>query len=86
MDSKIAQKCDEVKNMLLEKNRMYGNSAIKPLRIFSKADTVEQIKVRIDDKLNRLLSGQMDENEDVVKDLIGYLILLLIAQENIDAR
>jgi len=72
--------------MLLEKNRMYGNSAIKPLRIFSKADTVEQIKVRIDDKLNRLLSGQMDENEDVVKDLIGYLILLLIAQENIDAR
>lgn len=81
----IKQKCREIENMLLEKNRKYGNSALQPIRIFSKADKTEQIKVRIDDKLNRLLSGQMDEDEDVIKDLIGYLILLLIAQENKDA-
>lgn len=81
----IKQKCREIENMLLEKNRKYGNSALQPIRIFSKADKTEQLKVRIDDKLNRLLSGQMDEDEDVIKDLIGYLILLLIAQENKDA-
>jgi len=68
--------------MLLEKNRKYGNSALEPIRIFSKADSIEQIKVRIDDKLNRLLSGQMDEDEDVCLDLIGYLILLMIAKES----
>lgn len=85
MNSLISQKCSEITNMLLEKNRKYGNSALQPIRIFSKADKIEQIKVRIDDKLNRLLSGQMDEDEDVIKDLIGYLILLLIAQEEVNA-
>ena len=78
----IIKKCDEIKEMLLEKNRKYGNSALEPIRIFSKADSIEQIKVRIDDKLNRLLSGQMDEDEDVCLDLIGYLILLMIAKES----
>ena len=78
----IIKKCDEIKELLLEKNRKYGNSALEPIRIFSKADSIEQIKVRIDDKLNRLLSGQMDEDEDVCLDLIGYLILLMIAKES----
>ncbi len=78
----IIKKCDEIKELLLEKNRKYGNSALEPIRIFSKADSIEQIKVRIDDKLNRLLSGQMDEDEDVYLDLIGYLILLMIAKES----
>jgi len=86
MQSKISQKCDEIKNMLLEKNRKYGNAALSPLRIFSNADAIEQLKVRIDDKLNRKISGQRDEDEDIIKDLIGYLILLLIAQENLYAR
>ena len=78
----IINKCDEIKEMLLEKNRKYGNSVLEPIRIFSKADSIEQIKVRIDDKLNRLLSGQMDEDEDVCLDLTGYLILLMIAKES----
>lgn len=71
----IIQECDKIKAMLLEKNRKYGNSAINPKRIFSKADDVEQINVRIDDKLSRIESGQVDEDEDVELDLIGYLIL-----------
>ena len=33
----IAQVCDDVKRTLLEKNRAYGNSALDPLRIFSRA-------------------------------------------------
>ena len=66
---------------MLEKNRKYGDSALNPCRIFSKADAVEQIKVRIDDKLKRLQNEQNDEDEDVVKDLVGYLVLLMIAKE-----
>lgn len=66
--------------MLLEKNRKYGDSALKPSRIFSKADAKEQIKVRIDDKLNRIMNQQADDIEDSVVDLIGYLILLKISE------
>ena len=68
------------KNILLIKNIKYGDSALEPVRIFSRADTTEQIKVRIDDKLRRLQNGHESEDEDVVLDLIGYLILLRIAQ------
>ena len=77
----IAAKCEELKEMLLEKNRKYGNSALEPIRIFSRADAVEQILVRIDDKLNRIRNRQNDEDEDVIMDLAGYLILLMIARE-----
>jgi hypothetical protein len=65
----------EIGDLLIEKNKSYGNSAIDPIRIFSKADKVEQIKVRIDDKLNRIKQGTDAFNEDTEKDLIGYLIL-----------
>lgn len=77
----IADTCDEIKKLLLEKNRKYGNSALEPSRIFSRADPIEQIKVRIDDKLTRLRNAQGDEDEDVVQDLMGYLVLLRVAQK-----
>ena len=72
---------NNITKMLIEKNRKYGNSALKPQRIFSKASATEQIKVRIDDKLSRMKNQQDDEDEDVINDLIGYLILLKIAKE-----
>jgi hypothetical protein len=76
----ICAVCDEIRELLLEKNRKYGDSALNPVRIFSKASTTEQLKVRLDDKLSRLRNAQDDEDEDVVSDLIGYLILFKIAQ------
>jgi hypothetical protein len=76
----IAATCDAVKAMLLAKNRRYGNSALEPVRIFSRATPVEQILVRLDDKLSRLRSAQLDEDEDVIDDLIGYLVLLKMAR------
>jgi hypothetical protein len=75
----IGEVCDEVKAMLIAKNAAYGDSATDPVRIFSKADPVEQILVRIDDKLSRLARGQA-AGEDVVKDLLGYLVLLRVMQ------
>ena len=76
----IKAETNAIQGMLLEKNRKYGDSAISPKRIFSRADAVEQIKVRIDDKLSRIVSSQGDDTEDAELDLIGYLILLRIAK------
>ena len=70
-------------SMLIEKNRKYGDSALNPARIFSKASNIEQLKVRLDDKLSRIKNAQDDEDEDVIADLIGYLVLLTIARESL---
>lgn len=69
----------EVSDLLIRKNAAYGNSAMEPLRVFSKADADEAIRVRIDDKLSRLRNGTKDD-EDTVLDLMGYLVLLRIAR------
>ena len=73
----IESECDKIKTMLLSKNAAYGNSALDPVRVFSRADTVEQLLVRIDDKLSRVKRGN-SAGEDVIFDLIGYLILLRV--------
>ena len=62
------------------KNKKYGNSALEPKRIFSNASAKEQILVRIDDKLSRIANQNIDDDEDAVLDLIGYLVLLKMAQ------
>jgi hypothetical protein len=77
----IAQVCDEIKNMLIAKNKSYGDSALDPIRIFSNADNTEQIKIRIDDKLSRISRGTEFYGDNDIDDLIGYLILLKIARE-----
>lgn len=77
----LLEEMDRIKAMLLEKNRKYGDSALNPVRIFSKASPIEQIKDRIDDKLSRISNQQGDEDEDPTRDLIGYLFLLLIAEK-----
>lgn len=77
---KVQAECDAIADMLIEKNAAYGNSALDPVRIFSKADIAEQIRVRIDDKISRLQRGST-AGEDTVRDLIGYLILLRIAEK-----
>jgi hypothetical protein len=80
----IAEVCDEIKELLLDKNRKYGDSAINPIRILSKSSNTEQILVRIDDKLNRIKNMQSDEDEDVITDLIGYLVLYKVAKKLIN--
>jgi hypothetical protein len=77
----IENVCSDIQQMLIEKNRAYGDSALDPVRIFSKSDSVEQIYVRIDDKLSRVKRGHEYPGDDTIKDLVGYLILLLVAKE-----
>ena len=78
---KIIVECLEMAEMLIKKNVSYGNSALNPIRIFSKADSKEQIRVRIDDKLNRIQNDQAFPGDNDIDDLIGYLILLKIANK-----
>ena len=83
-NDKVKRITDDITAMLIVKNRAYGNSALDPVRIFSMASPIAQLEVRIDDKLSRIARsperGKDHMGEDVVRDLIGYLILLLIAQ------
>ena len=69
----------EIKDLLIEKNKKYGNSALEPLGVFSQLSAKEGLLVRIDDKLKRIKNGTLDkDDEDVINDLIGYLVLLKI--------
>lgn len=77
----IKDKCAELADLLVEKNRKYGNSALEPIRIFSRASATEQLLVRLDDKLSRIRNRADDEDEDVLMDTAGYLILLMIARQ-----
>ena len=84
----IKNTCDEIKELLLKKNEAYGNSAADPVKIFSKVGALEQINIRIDDKLSRMKRGTEFQGDDTELDLIGYLILkraLKTFQKNKDA-
>lgn len=83
----VSHTLDDVFTMLHQKNKAYGNSALEPLRVFSRGDEAEGLRVRIDDKLSRIARGS-DAGEDTLMDLIGYLVLLRIAtkrEENNEA-
>ena len=79
----IKEICKRIEKMLIDKNKQYGNSVMDPLRVFSRSSIDEQIKVRIADKLSRIMRGNdlLESDQDVIEDLIGYLILLLHAKE-----
>ena len=76
----IQKVCLELSEFLIEKNKKYGDSALNPVRIFSKQNTTEQLLVRIDDKLSRLARGGEYPGDDDILDLLGYLVLLRIAK------
>ena len=76
----IKKNMEEVLRLLLKKNKQYGDSATKPANIFSKANAVNSISARIDDKLMRIKNKGINKNTlDTVDDLIEYLVLLKIA-------
>jgi hypothetical protein len=80
----IAHECDRVKDLLIQKNREYGNSALEPIGVFASGSAEEQIDVRIDDKLKRIQTTKSLDNvqivEDTELDLIGYLVLKRVAR------
>lgn len=75
-EQKVRKICNSVADLLVEKNKCYGNSALNPLNCFFKGDATTAIKVRIDDKLSRIMRGKEYGQDDTIKDLLGYLVLL----------
>lgn len=75
MQMAIKEVCKAMADFLIEKNNSYGNSVCEPINVFSKMSAVEQINVRIDDKLNRLFCGREYPGDDTLKDLAGYYLL-----------
>jgi hypothetical protein len=77
--NKVSTYLLEIRELLITKNLKYGNSALEPLGVFSKLSAKEGLLVRIDDKLKRIKNGSLEkDDEDVINDLVGYLVLLKI--------
>ena len=77
--AKVSDVLLEIKDLLIAKNKKYGNSALEPLGVFSQLSAKDGLLIRIDDKLKRIKNGSLDhDDEDVINDLIGYLVLLKI--------
>lgn len=76
----VKKVCDDIANLLIEKNKAYGNSALEPINCFFKGDAGTSIRVRIDDKLSRIMRGSEYKTEDTILDLLGYLILLKVSE------
>ena len=81
-EKSVTRITDGIAKLLIEKNKAYGDSALNPVRVFSKASRIEQLNVRIDDKISRIQRGTDFGDEDTIRDLIGYLVLRLIAEES----
>tara|TARA_R110000851_G_scaffold310256_1_gene469952 strand:+ start:3980 stop:4342 length:363 start_codon:yes stop_codon:yes gene_type:complete len=80
---KIKNKCKEIQDLLLDKNEKYGDSALEPLGVFSECNASTGIKVRLDDKLKRISNaGLVEDTEDTLIDIAGYIVLLMIAKDN----
>lgn len=77
---RLQETCLSIGEVLIEKNRRYGNSALKPLNIFSKLNAKEGIRQRLDDKLKRI-SNSTEHRKNDVFDIIGYLILYCEAND-----
>jgi hypothetical protein len=76
----IAELCNAMRDLLLEKNLRYGDAAMSPLKIFSQNDAANSIKVRLDDKLSRIKNRKTPEcKPNDVCDVIGYCFLLLLS-------
>lgn len=80
-ETEVRRTLTEIGDMLVAKNSAYGDSALNPIRVFSRADAGEQIRVRLDDKVSRLMRGDA-AGEDVLLDLVGYVVLLLIHERS----
>lgn len=78
-ETEINTVCKELRTVLTEKNKRYGDSALHPINIFNKMKAVNSLYVRMDDKISRVLNSEKLRKNDVC-DILGYGILIAIAK------
>ena len=79
-EDRIRFEYDRLRDLAIAKNRAYGDSALNPIRIFSDLPATAGLRVRLDDKLSRLKGDPKAFEENPLDDLIGYSMLLRIAE------
>jgi hypothetical protein len=82
---KISLMYDSLKELQLKKNADYGDSVFLDINVFGESISAKQgVLARIADKIKRLESKDLKVDEskkDTIKDLIGYLVALLIIEQ-----
>ena len=85
MQDKIRKKCDQIRDLLIEKNKSQGNSVFDRGVLFE-VDPMYAIQARINDKLNRIKSKETYMSENDLMDLTGYLILLQVHIDEVNNK
>lgn len=87
VDELINEECRGLAALLIAKNKDYNNTALAPHAFFSNLPAEERLRVRIDDKITRLVHLFNDSSEpnfesimDNILDLTGYFVLWRIAK------
>ena len=75
----ILRALDPIVELLLSKNASYGD-AYKETCPLTKLPPDVALKVRIGDKVRRLSLGREYGQEDTLTDLLGYLVLLRVLE------
>lgn len=69
---------DSISDVLIEKNKRYGNAALEPINVFYKGNATTSIAIRMDDKLSRIKNSNEIRKNDMF-DLLGYAFLFAIS-------
>lgn len=80
---KIEKIYESFKKLSIIKNERYGDSALNPVKIFSKADASNSILIRLDDKISRVINSDEIRKNDVC-DIMGYLMLYCLSKDWVD--
>ena len=90
-NTRIKTECARLAKVLIKKNINYNNSVFSPINVFSDLNPMEAVKIRLDDKLKRIMArktGVVDD-EDAFFDLMGYLLcyqVIKTANRNFEAK
>ena len=85
MQDEIRKKCDEIRDLLLEKNSSYGNAVFERGVLFD-VDPLYAIQAKINDKLNRIKNSNTYLSDNDLMDVTGYFILLQVLREDMDKK
>jgi len=76
----VKRTVEELRKVLTEKNKRYGDSALSPMKVFSKLGSRNGLYLRADDKLSRIHNADTLRKNDVA-DLMGYCVLICIEND-----
>ena len=85
VDALIRKHFKEYAEFIIKKNHAYGNSVFENLNVFGTGTSLSIIKIRMDDKLKKMIKGsnlsEGGEKEDAGKDFCGYWHLMKIVED-----